>query len=62
MRYMLAVLSSVMVLDIRTLDMPNSVTLFIRHLYLSGMWLGMGLRLDMEDACFLKRLDCVLNI
>jgi hypothetical protein len=56
----MAVLSLVMVLG--TLDMPNSVILLIRHLYLSGMWLGMDLRLEMEAICFFKRLDCVLNI
>ena len=44
-------------------DVPNPVSDLKRDLYLSGVWLGVNLRMDTKKAtsCLKKRLDCVLK-
>jgi hypothetical protein len=34
---------------------------YSRHLYLSGMWLGVDLRMDTRKTSVSKRLDCLLK-
>ena len=39
----------------------NRLFFLIGHFYLSVMWFGVALRIDINKACVLKRLDCVLS-
>ena len=44
-------------------DVPHPVFDLKRDLYLSGVWLGVNLRMDTKKVtCLEKKLDCVLKI
>ena len=43
-------------------DLPNSMSDLNGHLYLSGIWLGVHLRMDTKKKCVEQRLDYMLKI
>ena len=42
-------------------DVPNSVFILNKHLYLSGVWLSVDLRTDTKKSCIGKRSDYLLK-